>query len=306
MTIIKKSEVEEIEMDLTGVCNLSCPLCSRNYQHANHLVEKNVRTIEQIKKQLDQYTNLKRFFVAGVVSEPTMYKDFIKFIEYLNSRDIYYEIFTNGNTRDVDWWEKLGSIVPEKCMCCFTICGSTQELHSKYRIGSDLQQILDNAAAFRKNGRKNDWVQHIRFVYNAEDRESPAMQNIFDQFSNVMKVETEGVRRKNVYNKEVDPDIRPIENREKIIKLLFKQRPKPEDKKPVTIQCRSLQQKKIYINQWGQPSACYTHAENELDYFPAEGDMDYSDILSFKFPDCFLCEKKTRTFIDKMKLDFVC
>jgi len=306
MTVImQKSEVEEMEMDLTGVCNLSCPLCTRNYQHANHLVEKNVRNIDTIIKQLDQYTGLKRFFVAGVVSEPTMYKDFIPFIEYLNSRDIYYEIFTNGNTRDVDWWEKLGSIVPKKCMCAFTICGSTQELHAKYRVGSSLQEILNHAAAFRKNGLSNDWVQHIRFEYNAEDRESIAMKSIFDQFSNVLKVETEGVRRVNVYNKEVELGIKPIRVRDLTIKKLFQNRPKPDDGKKYEIQCRSLQQKKVYINQWGQVSACYTHAENEQDYFQNE-EFDYSDILSFNYPDCFLCEKRTRTFIDKMGLDFVC
>jgi organic radical activating enzyme len=302
---MQKSEVEEMEMDLTGVCNLSCPLCTRNYQHANHLVEKNVRNIDTIIKQLDQYTGLKRFFVAGVVSEPTMYKDFIPFIEYLNSRDIYYEIFTNGNTRDVDWWEKLGSIVPKKCMCAFTICGSTQELHAKYRVGSSLQEILNHAAAFRKNGLSNDWVQHIRFEYNADDRESLAMKLIFDQFSNVLKVETEGVRRVNVYNKEVELGIKPIRVRDLTIKKLFQNRPKPDDGKKYEIQCRSLQQKKVYINQWGQVSACYTHAENEQDYFQNE-EFDYSDILSFNYPDCFLCEKRTRTFIDKMGLDFVC
>jgi wyosine [tRNA(Phe)-imidazoG37] synthetase (radical SAM superfamily) len=303
--ILKKSEIEEIEMDLTGVCNLSCPLCTRNYQHANHLVEKNVRSIDNIIKQLDQYTGLKRFFVAGVVSEPTMYKDFIPFIEYLNSRDIYYEIFTNGNTRDVEWWEKLGSLVPKKCMCAFTICGSTQELHEKYRVGSSLQEILNHAAAFRKNGLSNDWVQHIRFEYNAEDRESIAMKSIFDQFSNVLKVETEGVRRVNVYNKEIELGIKPIKVRDLTIKKLFQNRPKPDDGKKYEIQCRSLQQKKVYINQWGQVSACYTHAENEQDYFQNE-EFDYSDILSFNYPDCFLCEKRTKTFIDKMGLDFVC
>jgi wyosine [tRNA(Phe)-imidazoG37] synthetase (radical SAM superfamily) len=303
--IVKKSEIQEIEMDLTGVCNLSCPLCTRNYQHANHLVEKNVRSIDTIIKQLDQYTGLKRFFVAGVVSEPTMYKDFIKFIEYLNSRDIYYEIFTNGNTRDVEWWEKLGSIVPKKCMCAFTVCGSTQELHEKYRVGSDLQEILNNAKAFRKNNLGNDWIQHIRFEYNAEDRESVGMKNIFDQFSNVLKVETEGVRRVNVYNKEVELGIKPTKVRDLTIKKIFQNRPEPNDGKSYEIQCRSLQQKKVYINQWGQVSACYTHAENEQDYFQNE-EFDYSDILSFNYPDCFLCEKRTRTFIDKMGLDFVC
>jgi Asp-tRNA(Asn)/Glu-tRNA(Gln) amidotransferase C subunit len=207
----------------------------------------------------------------------------------------------------VEWWEKLGSIVPEHCMCCFTVCGSNQELHSKYRVGSDLQQILDNAAAFRKNGLGNDWIQHIRFQYNAEDRESPEMQAIFDQFSNVMKVETEGVRRINVYNKEVELGIQPVHKREQTIKLLFKNRPRPDDGKQYEIQCRSFKQKKVYINQWGQVSACYTHAENERDYFSEEvEDFDYTGILSFKFPDCFLCEKRTGTFIDKMGLDFVC
>ena len=303
--IVKKSEIQEIEMDLTGVCNLSCPLCTRNYQHANHLVEKNVRSIGDIIKQLDQYTGLERFFIAGAVSEPTMYKDFIKFIEYLNSRDIYYEIFTNGNTRNVEWWKKLGSIVPKKCMCAFTICGSTQELHEKYRVGSNLQEILNHAAAFRKNNLGNDWIQHIRFEYNAEDRESIGMKNIFDQFSNVLKVETEGVRRVNVYNKEVEIGVKPIKVRDLTIKKLFDNRPKPNDGKNYEIQCRSLQQKKVYINQWGQVSACYTHAENEQDYFQNE-EFDYSDILSFNYPDCFLCEKRTRTFIDKMGLDFVC
>jgi sulfatase maturation enzyme AslB (radical SAM superfamily) len=304
--IVHKSTIEEIEMDLTGVCNLSCPLCTRNYQHANHLVQKNVRTIDQIIKQLDTFTGLQRFFVAGVVSEPTMYKDFIPFIEYLNSRDIYYEIFTNGNTRDVKWWEKLGSIVPEKCMCAFTVCGSTQEIHSKYRVGSDLQQILDNAAAFRKNGRKNDWIQHIRFQYNAEDRESSAMQAIFDQFNNVLKVETEGVRRINEYNQNVAEGIRPLDIRDQTIKSLFNNRPMPNDGKKYEICCRSVKHKKVYINQWGQVSACYTHAENEKDYFPESNTFDYSDILDFKYPDCFLCEKRTATFIDKMGLDFVC
>lgn len=69
--------------------------------------------------------------------------------------------------------------------------------------------------------------------------------------------------------------------------------------------CKSLENKKVYINQYGQVSACYVHAEFEQDYFQNE-EFDYSDILAFKFPDCFACEKHTRTLIDKMGLDFVC
>lgn len=269
------------------------------------MVVKNVRPFSDVRKQLDSFTGLKRFFIAGAVSEPTMYKEFVDFIKYLNDRGVYYELFTNGNTRDEEWWARLGELVPSHCICAFTICGSSQELHEKYRVGSDLDQILRHARAFRRNGKGNDWIQHIRFAYNAQDRESPEMQSIFQEFSHVLKVETEGVRRLNVYNKEVEIGVQPLANREKTIKLLFKNRPRPDDNKTYEIRCRSFEQKKVYINQFGQISACYVHAENEQDYFPNE-EFDYSDILSFKFPDCFLCEKRTRTFIDKMGLDFVC
>ena len=303
---MKKSEVEEVEMDLVGLCNLKCPLCTRNYSHANHMLYKNVRPLDEIIKQLDQFTNLQRFFIAGAVSEPTMYKDFLKFIEYLNSRNIYFELFTNGNTHKPDWWEELGNLVPKQCMTVFTVCGSTQELHEKYRVGSNLQQILDHATAYRKNGKNNDWIQHIRFDYNADDLKSNEMQKIIADFSNSMLIETEGIRRLTQYNKEFSLDIKPVDLRDNAIRQLFAARPKPNDGKKYEIQCRSFLEKKVYINQQGQVSACYTHAENEQDYFPAEGEFDYSDILSFKYPDCFLCEKRTRCLIDKTGLKFVC
>lgn len=290
-------------MDLTGTCNLSCPLCTRNYSHASHLVEKNIRSIDEIANQLDEFTNLRRFFIAGAVSEPTMYKEFVKFIEYLNSRDIYYEVFTNGNTRTESWWSELGDIIPAHCRCCFTVCGSTQQLHEHYRVGSDLSQILRNAAAFRKNGKRNDWIQHIRFQYNAADRESEGMRQIFSQFSNVMMVETEGIRRINDHQHTVPADMSPLPSRDKMIRILFNRRPTPGDQ--VTIKCKSIENKKVYINQYGQISACYIHAEFERDYFSTDT-FDYSDIVSFKYPDCFLCESRTRTIIEKTGLDFVC
>lgn len=302
--IISKADIEEIEMDLVGMCNLSCPLCTRNYVHAEHMLSKNVRHIDEIIKQLDQYPNLQRFFVAGAVSEPTMYKYFDEFIDYLNSRDIYYEIFTNGNTRSEDWWYQLGQKVPSKCFTAFTICGSNQEMHEKYRVGSSLDEILRHARAYRKAGKNNDMIQTIRFDYNKEDLESVQMKELIDEFSLHLPVDTEGIRRRNEYQEDVADGVQPIEIRDQLIKQLFARRPKPDDGKKYTIQCNSIKNKKIYINQYGQVAACYIHAENEKDYF--NDVMDYGDILEFKYPDCFVCEKQTRTFIEKMGLEFIC
>lgn len=304
--IIQKSDIEEIEMDLVGMCNLSCPLCTRNYVHANHMLGKNVRPIEDIIKQLDTYPNLQRFFIAGAVSEPTMYKYFDEFIDYLNSRDIYYELFTNGNTRNEEWWEELGRKIPEKCFTAFTICGSNQKMHETYRVGSDLNEILRHANSYRKNGKNNDHVQTIRFDYNKDDLKSPEMEDIINLFASHIAVETEGIRRRNDHVEVVEDGVQPIEIRDLTIKTLFDNRPRPDDGKKYEIRCNSIRDKKLYINQYGQVSACYIHAENEQDYFSEGSTMDYGDILEFKYPDCFLCENRTKTFIEKMGLDFVC
>ena len=42
--ILSKDFFEEFELDLTGTCNLQCPLCSRNYKHAQHMNKKNINS----------------------------------------------------------------------------------------------------------------------------------------------------------------------------------------------------------------------------------------------------------------------
>lgn len=136
---VKRKDIREIELELTGMCNLGCYICSRNFLHSIHTKKVNIRKLDEIIRQLDTFTGLKTFFIAGISSEPTLYPEFFGFLEYLNRRDITYEIYSNGNTHDRHWWETLGGIVPEKCKMVFTVCGSTQELHEKYRVGSNLE-----------------------------------------------------------------------------------------------------------------------------------------------------------------------
>lgn len=295
-----RSEIEGLEIDLVGLCNLECPLCTRNYHHAKHLMVKNVRHISEVVEQLDTFTNLKRCCVAGTVSEPTMYKYFLEFIEYLNSRNIFYEILTNGNTHNPEWWAKLGNIVSEDCRITFTICGSTQELHEKYRVGSNLKQILKHAEAYRSSGKKNDYAQYILFQYNEEDFKSQATKDMLAQFNNIVVVESDGIKGQADFIDNFPTNVLPREFRDKAIKNLYKVRPTP-GKPNCEIDCISLREKTLYMNQFGQISACSVHAEYEQDYFEGN-EFDYKDILDFKYPSCYMCEKKISKFIEKFEL----
>ena len=302
--ILTKDDIEEIEIDLTGICNLSCYICSRNFKHAQYMVKKNIRPLSQIIAQIDQFTNLKRFVCAGTLSEPTLHPEFLQLIAYLNSRNLKYEIFTNANTHDLAWWKLLGEKVNAQSRTVFTVCGSTQELHEYYRVGSSLQQILDNAAAYRKNGKKNDWVQHILFEYNKEDYKNN-MHTIFEQFSHHFQVQSEGRRRLNEKLKDCPAGICPVHKVKSVQDMLFSKM-KPLNSKDVAIECESYRCKKLYINQFGKVAFCFTHAEFENDYIQDLDNIDYSKVYDYNYYDCFLCSKLSRMYMDQLNLTFIC
>lgn len=306
--VLKKSDILELEMDLTGTCNLKCPLCTRNYEHAKHLIKPNSRPLEEIIKQLEEFPNLEVFYMAGTISEPTLYKDLHQLCEYLVGRGIAVELFTNGNTNDEAWWARLGEILTSNDRVYFTICGSTQKLHETYRVGSSLEQILRNHQAFISTNKDGiDHIQHIMFEYNRADFETPQMQELISRFSKIKKVDTEGQRTLNKYIREFDQSlIRPEETRKRAIDAIFKIKPTPGAQEQPVIKCMSLRDKKIYIDQFGRISPCYGHAEFEGPGHFAGETFDYSDVLSFKFKDCFKCEKRIQKFIETLDLDFVC
>lgn len=305
---LSRDEILEVEMDLTGTCNLKCPLCTRNYAHAKHLLKRNIRSLDEIKAQLDTFKNLEIFYMAGNFSEPTLYPEIKDLCRYLVNRGIAVELFTNANNHDEEWWADLGTILVPDDRVFFTICGSTQELHEKYRVGSSLEEILRHHEAFISTNKHGiDAIQHIMFEYNREDFDSQAMQDIIAKFSRTNFVDTEGQRSINEYIREFDKSlIKPEEDRKRAIDALFNIKPKPDDGKKYDIKCMSLRDKKVYIDQFGRISPCYGHAEHAgPGHFTGEK-FDYSHVLNFEFYDCFKCEKRIQKFIDEMGLDFVC
>jgi MoaA/NifB/PqqE/SkfB family radical SAM enzyme len=170
LEILSISEVTRIELELTNTCNLKCPLCFRN-THPENIPNIKYRDLEDIIFQLEQYNNLKYITLAGPNSEPTLYPYLFELIEYLKLRSIEISIFINGETHDDLFYKKLGLTLRDKELShkiYFTICGSTQELHEKYRVNSSLKKVLrnlDNALKFNPNVI----LTWIVFEYNQDD-----------------------------------------------------------------------------------------------------------------------------------------
>ena len=163
-------DYETAEVDLTNACNLKCILCYRTLFPSVLKNYKSCLSFEKWIEIFDRYKRLKKIVIAGVMSEPTLYPNIMQLIDYFVKRNISIDLYSNGNTHDEKWWNNLNKHLTSEDRVIFTICGSTQELHEKYRVGSNLQQILDHAKAFRGNNQnRNLWALVIKFRYNFFD-----------------------------------------------------------------------------------------------------------------------------------------
>lgn len=296
---LEDSQIREIELELVGACNISCPLCMCNMKCAQHLVGKpNILALDEWIKILSRYDNVTDVFFAGNLSEPTLYPWLFDLIDYLHSRKIAVELYTNGNTHCTDWWRELSEHMLPIDKCEFTICGSTQELHEKYRVGSKLSQILENAVAFREKGNKNDWVQHIRFKYNEDDLANGNMNYIFDQFSHRALIDSNAYNERFHISNDEGLNI-PTDTHDKYLSIM---KYGLEHIKNSKLICKSLDTKFISFDQFGNEFPCFLYRMFETQPFTHK---DYTNILKNRRPYCFECEKNTKKMLETANIDLI-
>jgi len=164
-----KDQIRRIEIELTSICNLKCPLCIREVVGIGN-EEPSWRELAEIEEQLDSFPNLQYVTIAGAIAEPTSYPYLIELLGYLRQRNIEISLYINGDTRNDSYYRKLG-IVFRLCKgyVYFTICGSTQELHEKYRVGSKLERVLRRLDIVKRFSGNKVILTWIVFNYNEED-----------------------------------------------------------------------------------------------------------------------------------------
>ena len=291
-------EVNDVELELTGFCNLKCPLCANRYSFISDAIKrKNIRPLNEWISQLNKYINLRSVCLAGIVSEPTLYPYLFELLDYFHSRCITVELYSNANTHDEQWWNQLNRHMHEDDKVFFTICGSTQELHSKYRVGSNLQQILNHAAAFKRGNKyENDWIQHIKFNYNVEDFEKN-MKSIISMFSHSFLINSLPYKERFDVKSNICMPYNLSNKYLAIMKYAIDQRAK---NKKFKVCCKSLETNFLALDQFGNEFPCFLYRFYSNQKFDHE---DYSDILNYKYDFCFECEKLTKSLLEMNKME---
>jgi MoaA/NifB/PqqE/SkfB family radical SAM enzyme len=150
-------DIKSLALEITSHCNIKCPQCSRTNWNGElaDFVELKHWDVEKIMSnlELDKMTNLKFVRIEGDNGDALMHPGFEKVLDYVYNCASKPNIIvlTNGSMRSTNWWRKLGQKFIDRLVIQFSIDGLADTNHL-YRVGSNYNKVIENAAAFISGG----------------------------------------------------------------------------------------------------------------------------------------------------------
>ena len=135
-----------ISFEPTTSCNLRCPECPsglRAFSRPIGMLEKNffTRTIDEIHKELIYLI----FYFQG---EPYLNPDFLEMVKYASDKGIYTATSTNAHYLTDEAAKKTVESGLDRLI--ISIDGTTQEVYKQYRIGGNIEKVLEGAKSIVK------------------------------------------------------------------------------------------------------------------------------------------------------------
>ena len=163
-------ELKQVHVELTSMCQASCPMCARN--HHGGLPNKNLPigeiTFDQFKIIFNEevLNQINHVTFCGNYGDPIMSNHLLNILEYCKkiNTELSVGIHTNGSARNVNWWKELAKILPINHCVHFALDG-LEDTHHLYRIGTNYHKIIENAKGFIDQGGIAEWV-FLSFKHN--------------------------------------------------------------------------------------------------------------------------------------------
>jgi radical SAM protein with 4Fe4S-binding SPASM domain len=151
-----------ISIEPTTSCNLRCPECPsglRSFTRETGMLEESFfrKTIDELHKDLLYLT----FYFQG---EPYLNPKFLEMVKYASKKNIYTSTSTNAHYLD----DKNAKATVESGLnrLIISIDGTTQESYKSYRIGGDLEKVIEgtkNILSWKKKLKSK--TPHIIFQF---------------------------------------------------------------------------------------------------------------------------------------------
>jgi len=155
------NKIDNIEFELTTLCNARCPMCSRQVEETcnpDKSIPQHSITYKQIKNLELPYCDLT---ISGNFGDPIANPDALLILENLSKRVRSIGIDTNASLRNKEFWTELGKL---GITVNFSIDGLEDTNHI-YRVNTNFDKIMENAQAYIDAGGKAIW-KFIAFEHN--------------------------------------------------------------------------------------------------------------------------------------------
>ena len=186
----KSTDITTVHLELSELCNASCPQCARNINggEENPQLHDAELTLEDIKTifKPDFIQQLKRLYMCGNYGDPITAKDTLEIFEYLRSHNptMQLSMHTNASAKTPEWWGRLPEAMGTNHYVVFSVDG-LEDTNHLYRQGTIWSKIMANAEAFIQAGGRARW-DYIVFAHNEHQvEEARALANTmgFEQFN---------------------------------------------------------------------------------------------------------------------------
>lgn len=274
--------IKSIHLEITSKCQAKCPMCPRRLQGGPLMpwIDLTEITVNKFKEwfPINFIKKLQNLNMCGNLGDPIIAKDTVEIYKYLrkNNSKMNLQMHTNGSARNKKFWEDLAKL---DVIVVFGIDG-LEDTHSKYRIGTDFNKIIDNAKVFINAGGNARWDMLV-FDHNkhqTEECEKLAYELGFKKFQkkNSSRFKDGKYHVLNENGKTVDI-LYPTEKSKEFI-----ERVKEAENGTPTINCKSKNSSEIYVAANGIVSPC---CWLDMDWMPpvSYSRIDYIDKIGM-FP----------------------
>lgn len=151
-----------ISFEPTTSCNLRCPECPsglRSFSRPTGMLQEDL-----FKKTIDELAPTLNYLVFYFQGEPYLNKNFLELVQYAASKKIYTATSTNAHYLTDDAAKKTIESGLDRLI--ISIDGTTQEVYEQYRVGGNLEKVIEGAKRMVEWKRKlKSKTPHIIFQF---------------------------------------------------------------------------------------------------------------------------------------------
>jgi radical SAM protein with 4Fe4S-binding SPASM domain len=191
-----------ISFEPTTSCNLRCPECPsglRAFTRPTGMLNKNffIETIDQLYKDLSYLI----FYFQG---EPYLNPEFLEMAQYASSKGIYTATSTNGHYLTEANAKKTIESGLDRLI--ISIDGTTQHTYQQYRVGGNLEKVLEGASRVVKWKKElKSKTPFIIFQFLVVRHNEHQVEEIY-QLAEKIGVDQVRLKTAQVYDYENDPN----------------------------------------------------------------------------------------------------